>query len=76
MRPHPSAFLLAARRISLVLYAMFDSSHCRYSVLGAFSVVVLLLLAWVITHSQRKRYYWSLFDLVVLSLNSLKPFGF
>jgi len=48
---HPSAFLLAAQLLSLVLYAMFDGSSSGRALLGAFGVLVLALVVWVIDRS-------------------------
>ena len=50
-RRHPSAFLLAAQLVSLVLYAAFDRNTSGQVLLGAFGIVILLLVVWVITHS-------------------------
>ncbi|HET6821223.1 MAG TPA: potassium channel family protein [Anaerolineales bacterium] len=50
-RTHPSAFLLAAQLLSLVLYAVFDGSSSRRVVLSALGVVILILVVWVITRS-------------------------
>jgi Ion channel len=51
VRYHPSAFLLAAQLLSLVLYAGFDGVHSGRALLGAFSVVVLALAVWVVNRS-------------------------
>ena len=48
---HPSAFLLAAQLLSLVLYAAFDGVHSGRALLGAFGVVVLALAVWVVNRS-------------------------
>lgn len=47
-RYHPSAFLLAAQVLSLMLYAAFDGVHSGRALLGAFGIVVLLLAVWVV----------------------------
>jgi hypothetical protein len=51
VRHHPSAFLLAAQLLSLMLYAAFDGIHSGRSLLGAFSVIVLALAVWVVSRS-------------------------
>ncbi|MGH7845827.1 MAG: ion channel [Candidatus Binatia bacterium] len=51
VRYHPSAFLLAAQLLSLVLYAAFDGVHSGRALLGAFGVVVLALAVWVVNRS-------------------------
>jgi hypothetical protein len=50
-RRHPSAFLLAAQLVSLVLYAVFEGSNRGRAVLGAFGVLILLLVVWVVRRS-------------------------
>ncbi|CAG0989748.1 hypothetical protein GEOBC_02305 [Geobacteraceae bacterium] len=55
-RHHPSAFLLAAQLLSLVLYALFDGSSSGRAVLGAFGVLVLALVVWVINRSPTIRW--------------------
>jgi hypothetical protein len=51
VRYHPSAFLLGAQFLSLLLYAAFDGVHSGRALLGAFSVIVLALAVWVVSHS-------------------------
>ena len=51
VRHHPSAFLLAAQLLSLILYAAFDGVHSGRALLGAFSVIVLALAVWVVSRS-------------------------
>ena len=48
---HPSAFLLAAQLLSLVLYAMFDGSSSGRVLLSIFGVVLLAPVVWVIDRS-------------------------
>jgi len=48
---HPSAYLLAAQLLSLVLYAAFDGLQSQRALISAFSVVVLGLRVWVIDRS-------------------------
>jgi hypothetical protein len=47
----PSAYLLAAQLVSLILYAAFDTSPGGRALLGAFGVLVLALVVWVINRS-------------------------
>ena len=70
---HPSAFLLAAQFISLVLYAAFDGSASGRALLGVFGVLVLILVVWVITHSPALNWIaWILVGpAIVLSLLSI-----
>lgn len=48
---HPSAFLLAAQLLLLILYAVFDGAHSQRALISAFGVVVLMLVVWVISRS-------------------------
>ena len=50
-RRHPSAFLLAAQLLSLLLYAAFDGSSSGRALLGVLGVVILALVVWVIDRS-------------------------
>lgn len=51
LRRHPSAFLLAAQLVSLVLYAAFEGVPGGRVVLNAFGMLVLVLAVWVVVHS-------------------------
>ena len=51
LRRHPSAFLLAAQLLSLMLYPAMDSSDTGRLLFGAFGVVVLALALWVVNRS-------------------------
>ena len=50
-RHHPSAFLLGAQLLSLLLYAAFDGVHSGRALLGAFSAIVLALAVWVVSRT-------------------------
>ncbi len=72
LRYHPSAFLLAAQLLSLVLYALYDDIPGGRALLGALGVLVLALAVWVVNRSPAIR--WIAWILVapafVLSLLS------
>jgi Ion channel len=51
VRHHPSAFLLGAQLLSLLIYAAYDGLHSGRALLGAFSVIVLALAVWVVSRS-------------------------
>ena len=51
LRRHPSAFLLAAQLLSLMLYPAMDSSDTGRLLFGAVGVVVLALALWVVNRS-------------------------
>src|SRR5574340_868259 len=58
---HPSAFLLAAQLLLLLLYAAFDGLHSEGALISAFGVVVLVLRVWVIRRSPGLDWIaWSL----------------
>jgi len=52
-RRHPSAFLLVAQFISLILYAVFERNANGRVVLSTAGVLVLVLVVWVIRRSPR-----------------------
>jgi hypothetical protein len=70
---HPSAFLLAAQLMSLGLYAAFGENASGWALLGAFGVLVLALVVWVIDRSPALTWIaWVLVaPAVVLSLLSI-----
>ena len=48
----PSAFLLVAQLLMLVLFALFDGMHSYRAVLSAISMLVLVLVVWVVMRSS------------------------
>jgi len=48
---HPSAFLLVAQLLLLILYAVFDGLHSERAFISALGVVILVLVVWVVSHS-------------------------
>ncbi|MGH8453919.1 MAG: ion channel [Nevskiales bacterium] len=50
-RRHPSAFLLAAQLLSLVLYPLLDGMDSGRVLFGAGGVLVLALVVWVVNRS-------------------------
>jgi hypothetical protein len=65
-RHHPSAFLLAAQLLSLLLYALFEGNSTGQALITAFGILVLLLVMQVIKHNQTSR--WILWALVTPAL--------
>ncbi len=55
-RRNPSAFLLAAQLLSLVLYPLFDGMRGGRVLFGAFGVVVMMLAVLVVDHSPAKNW--------------------
>lgn len=50
-RIHPSAFLLAAQLLLLILYSVFDGMQSERALISAFGLVVLVLRVWVVNRS-------------------------
>lgn len=48
---HPSAFLLAAQLVLLILYAIIDESRTGQELVSAFGILILILVVWVIIRS-------------------------
>ena len=71
-RRHPSAFLLVAQLASLVLYAAFEGEPGGRVLLGAFGMLILVLVVWVVIRSPALNWIgWILAALAVgLSLMS------
>ena len=69
---HPSAYLLLAQLISLVLYAAFDDAPRGRALIGAFGVLLVVLVVLVVNHSPSVNWIaWILAALsVALSLSS------
>ena len=58
---HPSALLLAAQLLSLLLYPLVDGTHSGRVVLGAVALVVLPLAVWVVRRSAATNWVaWAL----------------
>jgi hypothetical protein len=53
-RRNPSAFLLAAQLLSLVLYPLFDEMRSGRVLFGAFGVVVMVLAVLVVNNSPAR----------------------
>ena len=51
-RRHPSAFLLAAQLLSLLLYPLMDDTQSGRLLFGAVALVVVPLAVWVVGRSQ------------------------
>lgn len=52
VRRHPSAFLLAAQLLSLLLYPLMDDSQSGRLLFGAVALVVVPLAVWVVNRSR------------------------
>jgi hypothetical protein len=75
-RHHPSAFLLAAQLLSLALYVAFENVPGGQLLLGAFGMLILLLVVWVIIRSPVINWIaWIIAGLVGLLLLLVWLFG-
>ncbi len=77
-RLHPSAFLLAAQLLLLVLFAVFEGLPGGHAVITVLGVVVLVLRVWVVRRSPGINWIaWSLalptLVLSILSAFSVQP---
>jgi hypothetical protein len=72
-RRHPSAFLLAAQLLGLILYAALEESASGRALLGVVGVMILALVVWVIDRSPALTWIaWVLVaPAIVLSLLSI-----
>ena len=73
---HPSAFLLAAQFVSLVLYAVLDEIAHGRALLGAFGVIVLALTVWVINRTPATSWVAWVLVLPAFVLSLLSSFYF
>lgn len=51
LRYNPSAFLLGAQLIQLLLFVVFDKAVAGRALVSAFSIIILMLVVWVIDRS-------------------------
>ncbi|MHB8138452.1 MAG: ion channel [Smithellaceae bacterium] len=66
-RHHPSAFLLAAQLVSLALYVAMEGVPGGQLFLGAFGMLILLLVVWVVIRSPAINWIaWIIAGLAVL----------
>ena len=72
-RRHPSAFLLAAQLLSLLLYPIMDDTTSGRMLFGAVALVVVPLTVWVVSRSPSVRWVgWLLaIPAVVLTITGI-----
>jgi hypothetical protein len=63
LKRQPSAFLLAAQFLLLILYAVFDGREGHRLVISIFGLVALLMVLWVVT--SRTRAHWIAWSIAV-----------
>ena len=71
---HPSAFLLAAQLVLLILYALFDGSEGHGLLISVFGLVVLLMVLWVVTSSARLQWVAWIIAIPAILLTLLAAF--
>lgn len=71
---HPSAFLLAAQLLLLVLYSVFDGLHSERALIGVFGMVVLVLRVWVVNRTPGIDWIAWLLAVPALVLSILSAF--
>lgn len=52
----PSAFLLSAQVILLILYAIFDTRHNEQILLSVSGTIIMILILWVVTRSPARNW--------------------
>jgi hypothetical protein len=68
-RHHPSAFLLAAQLLSLILYVALEGVPSGPFILSVFGTLVLLLVVWVVIHSPAINWLaWIIAGMTILLL--------
>jgi len=72
-RHHPSVFLLAAQLMSLALYVAFESVPSGQFLLGAFVMMILLLVVWVIIRSPAVNWVARIIAGLAVLLSISKP---
>jgi len=71
VRRHPSALLLVAQLMSLLLYAVLDGSSGGSAVLGTFGVLLLAIVVWIIHRSPMGRWITWLLAVPAIGLSLL-----
>ncbi|MHB8912895.1 MAG: ion channel [Lysobacter sp.] len=69
VRRHPSALLLAAQLLSLLLYPLMDDTHHGRVLFGAIALVVVPLAVWVVKRSPSANWIAWLLALPAMALS-------
>lgn len=67
---HPSALLLAAQLLSLVLYPLMEGTHDRRVLFGAFALLVVPLAVWVVGRSRAVNWVAWMLAIPALALSA------
>lgn len=70
-RQHPSAFLLSAQLLSLLVYPLMDDTAGGRLLFGAVAVVVVPLAVWVVSHSPWVRWVAWLLAIPAIALTAI-----
>jgi hypothetical protein len=73
---HPSAFLLLAQLLSLILYAVFEGVPGGRIVIGTIGVLVLALAVWVVNRSPARNWIAWVFALMAFALSLFSELSF
>lgn len=71
LRRHPSALLLAAQLLSLLLYPLMDDSQDERVLFGAAALVVVPLAVWVVDRSPATNWVAWLLALPAITLSAI-----
>jgi hypothetical protein len=75
LRRHPAGLLLAAQLLAVVMYPVLDESSGGRALFGAFGILVLALVLWVINRSPTINWLAWLMAVPAVSLSLLADFG-
>lgn len=75
LRRHPAGLLLAAQLLAVVMYPLLDESSGGRAVFGAFGILVLALVLWVINRSPTINWLAWLMAVPAVSMSLLADFG-
>lgn len=75
LRRHPAGLLLGAQLLAVVMYPVLDESSGGRALFGAFGILVLALVLWVINRSPTINWLAWLMAVPAVSLSLLADFG-
>lgn len=75
LRRHPAGLLLATQLLAVVLYPLLDESSTGRAVFGAFGILVLALVLWVVNRSPAINWLAWLMAVPAVVLSLLADFG-
>lgn len=75
LRRHPAGLLLVAQLLAVVSYPLLDGSSGGRAVFGAFGILVLALVLWVVNRSPTVNWLAWLMAVPAVSLSLLADFG-